>query len=99
MKAYTSSFFRAHFGSVMDEMEKGGVLIERRSRKPAVLLPIDEYEKLKAKAAEPGPRKQEALGRMRKWVETPPSPKLKGLANDPRATAILSKQGKHYAQK
>jgi PHD/YefM family antitoxin component YafN of YafNO toxin-antitoxin module len=90
MKSYSASYFKMHFGSVLDRAGMEPVRIERRGRSPAVLIPESEYQALKhgmrSKQVDP----VAALSRL-KSLALGEQADMEKLSSDPRASIILGK--------
>jgi len=90
MKSYNASYFKNHFGAVMDRAGMEPVRIQRRGREPAVLIPESEYQALRSRSPSSGQEAGSALSRLKAMAlgqEVDSGP----LRADPRAEAILRK--------
>lgn len=90
MKSYSASYFKTHFGAVLDRAGLEPVRIERRGRESAVLIPESEYRAIRSRALMGGEPSDEALKRLKALADGPEA-KLKPLMSDARAAAILRK--------
>lgn len=90
MKSYTASFFKTHFGAVLDRAGVEPVRIERRGRQPAVLIPESEYRRMQRNTLTDGKDPEAALSRL-KALAYGPEAELQRLDADLRAAAILRK--------
>ena len=90
MKSYTASYFKTHFGAVLDRAGLEPVRIERRGRESAVLIPESEYREIRRRALTGGEASDAALMRL-KTLALGAEAKIKPLKSDPRAAAILRK--------
>ena len=64
MKPYSSTYLKTHFGAVMDRESLEPVRIERRGRKPAVLIPESKYQELQGNALSGERESESALARL-----------------------------------
>lgn len=90
MKSYTASYFKTHFGAVLDRAGVEPIRIERRGRESAVLIPESEYREIRSRALSGGEHPDSALERL-KALALGPEADLGKLKTDPRAAAILRK--------
>lgn len=88
MKSYTASYFKTHFGAVLDRAGINPVRIERRGREPAVILPESEYRALSARTGSGD--SNSALERL-KSMALGAEADIEAIKSDPRAAAILEK--------
>lgn len=90
MKSYKASYFKAHFGAVLDHAGFEPVRIERRGREPSVVIPESKYRALRGQALPDGEHPDTALSRLRELALGPEA----GLAQseaDLRSAAIMQK--------
>lgn len=92
MKSYTASYFKTHFGAVLDRAGIEPVRIERRGRQPSVLVPESEFRRMQAQALTSDADPEAALSRLQALAHGP-EVDLGQLKDDPRAAAILRKHG------
>ncbi len=90
MKSYTASYFKTHFGAVLDRAGVEPIRIARRGRESAVLIPESEYHEIRSRALLSGDHPDAALARL-KTLALGPEADLGKLKSDPRAAAILRK--------
>jgi prevent-host-death family protein len=90
MKSYSASYFKTHFGSVLDRAGMEPVRIERRGRRPAVLIPESEYEALKHRMRSKQGDPAAALSRL-KSLALGEQADLEKLRSDPRSAIILER--------
>lgn len=90
MKSYSASYFKTHFGAVLDRAGAEPIRIERRGREAAVLIPESEYREIRSKALSGVEHPDSALARL-KALALGPEAKFGHLRSDPRAAAILRK--------
>lgn len=90
MKSYTASYFKTHFGAVLDRASLEPIRIERRGRESAVLIPESAYREIRARALSGGEPADAALMRL-KTLALGPEADFEQLRSDPRAEAILRK--------
>ena len=90
MKIYSASFFKTHFGAVLDRAGSEPIRIDRRGRAPTVLIPESEYRELKARALSRGGEQDAAFARL-ELLASGPEADVEKLRSDPRAGAILRK--------
>jgi PHD/YefM family antitoxin component YafN of YafNO toxin-antitoxin module len=90
MKSYTASYFKTHFGAVLDRAGIAPVRIDRRGREPSVIIPESEYRELKTRArgnTSPSNLALERLKSMALGIEED----IETLKSDTRSAAILKK--------
>lgn len=92
MKSYSASYFKTHFGAVLDRAGVEPVRIERRGRQPSVLIPESEFHRLQASAVTADAHPEAALARLQALSRSP-EVVFERLRDDPRAAAILRKHG------
>jgi PHD/YefM family antitoxin component YafN of YafNO toxin-antitoxin module len=90
MKSYKASYFKAHFGAVLDRAGLEPVRIERRGREPSVVIPESKYRALRGQILTGSERPETALSRL-KDLALGPEADLGSLPGEPRAAAILQK--------
>lgn len=90
MKSFTASYFKTHFGAVLDRAGLEPVRIERRGRESAVLIPESQYREIRRQAMASGDNSDAALERL-KALALGPEVGIESLKSDPRAAAILRK--------
>ncbi|MCC5805452.1 MAG: type II toxin-antitoxin system Phd/YefM family antitoxin [Opitutales bacterium] len=90
MKSYSASYFKMHFGSVLDRAGIEPVRIERRGRSPAVLIPESEYKALKHRMRSKQVDPAAALSRL-KSLALGEQVDMEKLRFDHRAAVILDK--------
>jgi PHD/YefM family antitoxin component YafN of YafNO toxin-antitoxin module len=90
MKSYTASYFKTHFGAVLDRAGVEPIRIERRGRDSTIIIPESEYRDIRNQALAAGKQPNAALERLRA-LALGPEAKFKPLKADFRATAILNK--------
>jgi prevent-host-death family protein len=90
MKSYTASYFKTHFGAVLDRASLEPVRIERRGRESSVLIPESEYREIRRWALADGEASDAPLERL-KSLALGPEVDITHLRSDPRAAAILGK--------
>lgn len=90
MKSYTASYFKTHFGAVLDRAGLEPVRIERRGRESAVLIPESEYREIRRRALTGGEPADAALLRL-KTLALGTEAEIEPLRSDSRAAAILQK--------
>ena len=95
MEKVNASYFKTHFGTVLDRATRWPVRIERRGRGAAVLLSEEAYEALQHRAALAVDEEEEALARLAAFAHGN-APDLDSLEEDLRGSAILKKHGKHW---
>jgi prevent-host-death family protein len=93
MESVKASYFKNHFGAVLDRVSERAVRIERRGRAPAILLSESEYRAMRARKLTTLEQRN-SMARLRKLASGEPVA-LDSLAEDPRAAAILEKHSKH----
>jgi PHD/YefM family antitoxin component YafN of YafNO toxin-antitoxin module len=90
MKSYSASYFKSHFGFVLDRAGLEPVRIERRGRRPAVLIPESEYEALKHRMGTNHVDPVAALSRL-KSLALGEQADMEKLRADPRSAMILER--------
>lgn len=94
MKSVKASYFKTHFGAVLDEASHRVLRIQRRGREATVLLSEQEYTQLKRRSSTSAQEEAEALQRLAVLAEATPV-EFGAALQDVRTTAILSKHGRH----
>lgn len=92
METFNASYFKTHFGEVLNRTGRRPLRITRRGREASVLLSESEYLELQRRASRPTAAQVDALQRLQSLAaqkSTDPA----GLIHDARAKAILSKHG------
>lgn len=89
MDSVKASYFKNHFGAVLDRAGERAVRIERRGREPAILISEAEYRAMRQRKLKTGGQ-ESAMGRLRELATGAPID-LNGWEQDPRAAAILKK--------
>ena len=90
METLNASYFKTHFGEVLDRSSRRPLRITRRGREAAVLLSEAEYVSLRQKATATSASEKSALKRLQDLAsENPVS--VDPLLSDPRTAAILAK--------
>ncbi|MGB0417067.1 MAG: type II toxin-antitoxin system Phd/YefM family antitoxin [Coraliomargarita sp.] len=92
MDSVKASYFKNHFGAVLDRVGKRAIRIERRGREPAVLISEAEYRSMQQLSLAT-PAKVNAIQRLRS-LASKQSVDLEQLQDDSRAAAILAKHGR-----
>ena len=90
MKSYKASYFKTHFGAVLDRSGVEPVRIERRGREPSVLIPESEYRQMRGLALSGGTDPEAPLERL-KSLALGAEADYEKLKSDSRAAAILRK--------
>lgn len=90
MKSYKASYFKAHFGAVLDRASLEPVRIERRGREPSVIIPESKYRALRGQVATDAENPETAFSRL-KDLALGPEADLSHLQTNPRAASILRK--------
>ncbi|NBB78446.1 MAG: hypothetical protein GVY36_03240 [Verrucomicrobia bacterium] len=90
MKSYKASYFKAHFGAVLDHAGFEPVRIERRGREPSVVIPESKYRALRGRGLPDGERPEAAVSRLRD-LALGPEVGLDQSEVDLRSEAILRK--------
>lgn len=90
MKSYSASYFKMHFGAVLDHAGMEAVRIERRGRQAAVIITEAEYRQLRRKASLGNQDPDSAVSRLRSMA-LGTEVNLSSLKSDPRAQTILQK--------
>lgn len=90
MRSYTASYFKTHFGAVLDRAGLEPVRIERRGREAAVLIPESHYREIHRRALANWDDSNAALERL-KALAGGPEAATDALKTDTRASAILRK--------
>lgn len=93
MESVKASYFKNHFGAVLDRAGERAVRIERRGREPAVLISEAEYRAMRQRRLQ-SEAQQSAMARLRE-LATGASVDMDRLGADTRASAILKKHSKH----
>lgn len=93
MESVKASYFKNHFGAVLDRAGERAVRIERRGREPAVLISESAYRAMRQRRLQ-SDTQQSAMVRLRQLASGEPV-NTKALAEDPRAAAILNKHARH----
>lgn len=65
METVNASYFKTHFGSILDSAAKKSVRIKRRGRQSAILLSEAEFEKIQRQARSASQERKGALERLR----------------------------------
>ena len=94
MDSVTASYFKTHFGAVLDRAGHEAIRIERRGRSPAVLISEGEYRAMKRRALASSSEQQAALARLG-GLAAGAGVDVERLKADPRTAAVLAKHGKH----
>lgn len=92
MESVTASYFKNHFGAVLDLAGERAVRIERRGREPAVLISEAAYRAMRQRKLQSGGQ-ESVMARLRELATGAPVD-LNRLEQDPRAAAILKKHAK-----
>jgi len=95
MESIKASYFKNHFGAVMDRVSHSAVRIERRGRAPAILLSEAEYRAIRQNKLTTADQKN-AMDRLRALAGSEPVD-LERFGDNPRAKAILKKHSQHMA--
>lgn len=90
METVIASYFKTHFGEVLNRANRHALRITRRGREAAILLSEAEYQELQRKASRPSTAQADALKRLQSLAAKKPGSQA-NLAHDPRAAAILAK--------
>jgi len=90
METLNASYFKTHFGEVLNRTNRRALRITRRGREAAVLLSEAEYLELQRRASRPSSAEADALRRLQGLAAKKPA-SLDNWAHDPRAEAILAK--------
>lgn len=93
MESVKASYFKNHFGAIMDRAGERAVRIERRGREPAVLISESAYRAMRQRRLQ-SESQQSAMARLRQ-LATGGSVDINDLSSDARAAAILEKHSKH----
>lgn len=93
MKSYTASYFKTHFGSVLDRAGLEPIRIERRGRDATVLIPESEYRSLRGRALSAEENPDAALARL-EALALGREAAIAPLKADPRSAAILRKHAR-----
>ena len=93
MESIKASYFKNHFGAVLDRVSQRPLRIERRGRAPAILLSEAEYRAMRERKLTT-PEQRNSMARLRELAATEP-PNLSRLADQPRANAIHAKHSRH----
>lgn len=95
MDKINASYFKTHFGSVLDRASREAVRIERRGRGATILMPEEAYESMKHRAALAADDEAAALARLGA-LAAGDAFDMDKLRKDPRASAVLRKHAKHW---
>lgn len=90
MKSFTASYFKTHFGSVLDRAGVEPVRVERRGRDATILIPESEYRAMRNRMRSTETDPDSAMERLRDLAFGPET-SLESLETDPRSAAILRK--------
>lgn len=93
MESVKASYFKNHFGAVLDRAGQRAVRIERRGRPPAILISEEEYKAIRLHRLR-SPDQQSAMQRLRALAEQSAA-NTEAIAEDTRAAAILKKHSQH----
>lgn len=95
MESIKATYFKTHFGAVLDRVGEQAIRIERRGRSPAVLISESQYRTIKQQAMSGSGEQTAALKRL-EALASGRSADFDELAGDIRAAAILKKHGQHH---
>lgn len=90
METCNASYFKTHFGEVLNKTSRRPLRITRRGREASVLLSEAEYLDLQRRASRPSAAQVDALQRLQTLAAKKAADPAK-LSGDSRAEAILSK--------
>ncbi|WP_233246047.1 type II toxin-antitoxin system Phd/YefM family antitoxin [Coraliomargarita sinensis] len=96
MDSVKASYFKNHFGAVLDRAGQRAIRIERRGRAPAILISEAEYRAMQQRSLSSADQNA-AMEGLRALAKQAGVADLTQMSVDPRAKAILKKHAKHEA--